>query len=205
MFNIITAARKIMTYYGKKPNIGVILGILPGTDGDVKMSKSLGNHIPLNTTPEDMFGKVMSIPDKAMPSYSRLVTRWTVEKIDEFETAISEGRLHPRDAKMELAQEITSAFFNDEQAEKARSYFVNLFQKGDLPEEMPEFRIDGEVTLIDVLTNSGTVSSGSEVRRLLKQNGIKVDEEKVDDPYLILRAGSIVQVGKRRFLKIVSE
>jgi tyrosyl-tRNA synthetase len=106
---------------------------------------------------------------------------------------------------MELAQEITSAFFNDEQAEKARSYFVYLFQKGDLPEEMPEFRIDGEVTLIDVLTNSGTVSSGSEVRRLLKQNGIKVDEEKVDDPYLILRAGSIVQVGKRRFLKIVSE
>jgi len=121
MFNIMTAARKIMAYYDKKPNIGIILGILPGTDGEVKMSKSLGNHIPLNTTPEDMFGKVMSIPDKAMPSYARLVTRWTVEKINEFEGEIANGQLHPRDAKMELAQEITSAFFSDEQAEKARA------------------------------------------------------------------------------------
>jgi len=204
MFNIMTAARKIMAYYDKKPNIGIILGILPGTDGEVKMSKSLGNHIPLNTTPEDMFGKVMSIPDKAMPSYARLVTRWTVEKINEFEGEIANGQLHPRDAKMELAQEITSAFFSDEQAEKARAYFINLFQKGDLPEDMPEFLIQGDVTLIDALTNSGTVTSGSEVRRLIKQNGIKVNDEKANDPYLVLLPGSIIQVGKRRFLRLIS-
>ncbi len=203
MFNIMTAARKIMAYYDMKPNVGIILGILPGTDGEVKMSKSLGNHIPLNTTPEDMFGKVMSIPDKAMPSYARLVTRWTPAKIQEFEAAIDSGQTHPRDAKMELAQEITAAFFDEEQARKARDYFINLFQKGDIPEAMPELPVRGDVTLIDALTTSGIVSSGSQVRRLLEQNGIKVDGEKVSDPYIVLSPGSIIQVGKRRFLKII--
>lgn len=203
MFNIMTAARKIMTYYGKKPNIGIILGILPGTDGDIKMSKSLGNHIPLNTTPEDMFGKVMSIPDKAMPSYARLVTRWNISQIDSFESALNSDAIHPRDAKMDLAQEIAAAFFSEGQALQAREHFVTLFQKGDMPEELPAFPAAGEITLIDALTDSGTVKSGSQVRRLVKQNGIKVDGEKVSDPFLLLKSGSVIQVGKRRFLQIV--
>jgi len=205
MFNIMTAARKIMSYYGRKPNVGIILGILPGTDGEVKMSKSLGNHIPLNTTPEDMFGKVMSIPDKAMPSYARLVTRWSVAKINEFESALTQDIVHPRDAKMVLAHEITAAFFDLEQAEKAQDYFINLFQKGDTPEEMPEYPVAESVTLLDALTNSHTVDSASQVRRLVKQNGVKVDGNKVSDPFLELEPGSIVQVGKRRFLKIVNK
>jgi tyrosyl-tRNA synthetase len=83
LFNIITAARKLMTFMGAKPNIGIIMGILPGTDGEIRMSKSLGNHIPLNTSPEDMYGKVMSLPDKAMGQYFRLVTRWSTSKIEE--------------------------------------------------------------------------------------------------------------------------
>lgn len=203
MFNIMTAARKIMAFYGKKPNIGIILGILPGTDGEVKMSKSLGNHIPLNTTPEDMFGKVMSIPDKAMSSYARLVTRWSVNKIDIFEEAIVNGKVHPKDAKMELAQEITAAFFNEDDAGKARDYFIKLFQEGVTPEEMPEYSFTDELTLIDALKNSGIVSSSTQVRRLVAQSGIKVDGEKISDPFMILQPGNIIQVGKRRFLKIV--
>ena len=203
MFNIMTAARKIMTYFGKKPNIGIILGILPGTDGEVKMSKSLGNHIPLNTTPEDMFGKVMSIPDKAMLSYARLVTRWSVEKIDSFEQAIETGEVHPKDAKMDLAEEITVAFFDEDQAAGAREHFVSLFQKGDTPNEMPTFPTSGELALIEALTESGMVKSSSQVRRLVQQNGVKVDGEKVSDPFMNVQPGSVVQVGKRRFLKIV--
>ncbi len=113
LFNIITAARKLMTYMGARPNIGIILGILPGTDGLVKMSKSLGNHIPINTDAKDMYGKVMSIPDMAMPSYSRLVTRWTPADIKKQEDGLANGSLHPRDAKMELAWEITSSFYSD--------------------------------------------------------------------------------------------
>lgn len=204
MFNIMTAARKIMTYYDKKPNIGIILGILPGTDGEVKMSKSLGNHIPLNTTPEDMFGKVMSIPDKAMSSYVRLVTRWGVEKIEAFEKAIETGEAHPRDAKMDLAHEITAAFFDEEQAQNARQYFINLFQKGDMPEDIPEFQAEESPILLSVLVDSGLVKSGSQVRRLVKQNGIKIEGEPVSDPFMVLEPPVIVQVGKRRFIKVVN-
>jgi tyrosyl-tRNA synthetase len=204
MFNIMTAARKIMAYYEMKPNVGIILGILPGTDGVIKMSKSLGNHIPLNTTPEDMFGKVMSVPDVAMPSYARLVTRWTVETIEKFEEAVNTGEIHPRDAKMKLAKEITAAFYNEEKAKIAQEHFINLFQKGDTPEDIPEYQVTGPEKLIDVLTKTNTVTSGSQVRRLVKQNGVKVDGEKVSDPFMLIRSPSIIQVGKRRFLRIVS-
>jgi tyrosyl-tRNA synthetase len=200
MFNIMTAARKIMTYFDKKPNIGIILGILPGTDGEVKMSKSLGNHIPLNTSPEDMFGKVMSIPDKAMDSYARLVTRWTVEEIDAFEDAIERGDIHPRDAKMKLAKEITSAFFDDAKAEAAQENFITLFQKGDMPDEIPVYQVSGEPVLLDVLVDSGLVSSKSEGRRMLQQNGVKVDGETATDPFIVLSLPAVVQVGKRKFI-----
>jgi tyrosyl-tRNA synthetase len=203
MFNIMTAARKIMTYFDKKPNIGIILGILPGTDGDVKMSKSLGNHIPLNSSAEDMFGKVMSIPDRAMPSYARLVTRWSVEKIESFESAIEEGKTHPRDAKMALAWEITSAFYDDAAADSAKKHFVTLFQKGDMPEDIPEFEVSGEAVLLEILVDSGLVRSKSQARRLIQQNGVKIEGEPVTDPYLILSPPVVVQVGKRRFVRVV--
>lgn len=203
MFNIMTAARKIMSYYDRKPNVGIILGILPGTDGEVKMSKSLGNHIPLNTTPEDMFGKVMSVPDKAMSSYARLVTRWTVEKIETFEKDIEEGRLHPKDAKMALAEEITAAFFDEEKAKKAKEHFINLFQKGDTPEDIIEYKPEGEPVLLEILVDSGLVRSKSQARRLIQQNGVKIEGETASDPYAVLSPPVIVQVGKRRFVKIV--
>ena len=200
MFNIMTAARKIMTYFGKKPNIGIILGILPGTDGEVKMSKSLGNHIPLNTSPEDMFGKVMSIPDKAMDSYARLVTRWTVDEIDAFENAIKRGDIHPRDAKMILAKEITSAFFGDVKADAAQENFITLFQKGDMPDDISDYRVNGEPVLLDVLVDSGLVQSKSEGRRMVQQNGVKVDGETAADPFMVLSLPAVVQVGKRKFI-----
>lgn len=202
MFNIMTAARKIMSYYKKKPNIGLILPILPGTDGELKMSKSLGNHIPLKTTPEDMFGKVMSVPDKAMPSYAKLVTRWTVDKINVFEKAIEKGEIHPRDAKMELAKEITAAFFDEKSGNNAKQHFINLFQKGDIPEEIPEFTPLGEPVLLEVLVDSGLVESKSQARRLIQQNGIKIDGQVVSDPYMLLTPQVIVQVGKRHFIRI---
>ena len=111
LFNIVTAARKIMTYLGEKPNIAIIMGLLPGTDGVQKMSKSAGNYIPIDTTAEDMYGKLMSIPDKAMPIYFRLVTRWTPAEIDALEKDIASGKIHPKDAKMKLAHEVTEIFY----------------------------------------------------------------------------------------------
>ncbi len=202
MFNIMTAARKIMTYYDQKPNVGIILGILPGTDGDVKMSKSLGNHIPLNTSPEDMFGKVMSVPDKAMPVYARLVTRWTVDKIESFEKAVEAGDMHPKDAKMALAEEITSAFYSDAAAKDAKAHFITVHQEKKIPDDIPTYQASDQAVLMDVLRDSGVVKSGSQVRRLVKQNGIRVDDETVSDPFLVLDPPVIIQVGKRRFLKV---
>lgn len=202
VFNIITAARKIMTYLKAKPNIGIILPILPGTDGVLKMSKSLGNQIPLNTTPEDMFGKVMSVPDTAMPSYSRLVTRWSVDKIERFEQGIDLGEIHPRDAKMELAEEITAAFFDEEKAQHARQEFINMFQKGDLPEYIPDFKPRGEPLLLEILVDSGLATSKSQARRLIEQNGVKIDGKAVGDPYVQVNPDAIIQVGKRHFIRI---
>jgi tyrosyl-tRNA synthetase len=205
LFNIVTAARKVMTYMGAKPNIAIILGILPGTDGVVKMSKSLGNHIPINTTPEDMYGKTMSIPDIAMPSYFRLVTRWNPKQIEEIEKGMSSGSLHPRDAKMKLAWEVTSSFYSDEDANRSQDSFVRLFQQRDIPEEMPEYELTAEQTVVDVLVTAGLVASKSEARRLVGQNGVRLDGEVLKDPAATFPGPGVLQVGKRHFVKVVKK
>jgi tyrosyl-tRNA synthetase len=203
LFNIITAARKLMTFLGEKPNIGVILDILPGTDGDVKMSKSLGNHIPLLSTPEDMYGKLMSIPDKAMGTYFRLITRWTPPEIQEIENGLASGSLHPRDVKMKLAREIVSIFHSDEAADLAQQAFVRVFQRGDIPEEMAEYSIREPQSLLDVIVNAGLVSSKSEGRRMITQHAVRLDGAELNDPQQIITEPGVLQVGKRRYCRLI--
>ena len=202
LFNIMTAARKIMEFMGAQPNIAVILGILPGTDGVVKMSKSLGNHIPINTDAIDMYGKVMSIPDSAMGQYFRLVTRLTPPEISSIETGVENGTLHPRDAKMRLASEIVGAFYGDEEANRAQQAFIDTFQKGTVPDEIASFQNSPEFTVLDVLLNASLAGSKSEARRLIDQKGVKYNGEVVDDPSAHLEGQGVLQVGKRHFLKI---
>jgi len=204
LFNIVTAARKIMTYLGEKPNIAVIMGILPGTDGEVRMSKTMGNYIPINTTAEDMYGKLMSVPDKAMPIYFRLVTRWTASEIAMLEQEITSGKVHPRDAKMKLAHEVTEIFHGAEAARRAEQYFISVFQKGSLPEDMPTFTLRTGQTVLDVLLEGKLASSKSEGRRLIEQNGVRLDGVTLTDPNQVFPHEGVLQAGKRRFLKIVS-
>jgi tyrosyl-tRNA synthetase len=201
LFNIITAARKIMTSLGEKPNIGIIMSILPGTDGVVKMSKSLGNHIPLNSTPEDMYGKVMSIPDAAMGQFARLVTRWMPADIAVFEGGLKSGALHPRDAKMKLAHEITSTYYSESDADRAQEAFVRLFQQGSIPEDMPEFALTSGQTVIDVLISAGLVTSKSEGRRMIDQKGVKLDGDVLEKADAAFPHPGVLQVGKRRFVR----
>ena len=203
MFNIMTAARKIMVNLGAKPNIAIILGILPGTDGEVKMSKSLGNHIPILSEPEDMFGKVMSVPDKAMGQFMRLVTRWTPEKISEIETSILDGSLHPRDAKMTIAHEIVSIFHSEDLAKKGEEAFKKVFQKKENPEDMPEYALKAGNTVLEVLSSAGLVTSKSEGRRMLSQNGVRLDGETLTDGEAVITQRGVLQVGKRRFVRLV--
>lgn len=203
LFNIVTAARKLMTALGKKPNIGITMGILPGTDGEIRMSKSLGNHIPITGDASDMYGKLMSIPDKAMGVFSRLVTSWTPEEISQFEEDFTSGKRHPKDAKMALAREIVTIYHGPKQAEKAQDDFVAVFQDKGTPTEMEEYQLKEEQTVLDVLVDAGLAESRSQAKRLLSQNAVKLDESKLTDPHQAFPGKGVLQVGKRRFIRIV--
>lgn len=203
LFNIVTAARKIMTFLGEKPNIAVIMGILPGTDGEVRMSKSMGNYIPIDTTAEDMYGKLMSVPDKALPLYFRLVTRWTATEVSALEKEIDSGKTHPRDAKMKMAHEVTEIFHGAEAAQRAQGNFVSVFQKGSLPEDIPVFNLREGQTVLEVLLEGKLVASKSEGRRLIEQNGVRLDGVTLTDPNLVFPHAGILQTGKRHFLNIL--
>ena len=182
--------------------MGVICGILPGTDGVQRMSKSTGNIVPINSGAEDMYGKVMSVPDFAMGMYSRLVSRWTPAEIEEMEKAVEAGTLHPRDAKMKLAREIVSIFYSDEEARAAEEAFVRLFQQKETPDEMPEYELSDGATVLDVLTGAGLVSSKSEARRMINQKGVRLDGETLERADEIFPHPGVLQVGKRRFVRV---
>lgn len=203
LFNILTAARKVMVSLGARPNIAIILGILPGTDGVVKMSKSLGNHIRLLADPADMYGKVMSVPDIAMPQFFRLVTRWTPAQISELEAGMAGGSLHPRDAKMKLAREIVSIFYAPEAAQAAEDQFVLVFQQGGLPQNLPEWRLVDGMSVLDVLLAAGMASGRSAARRLLAQRAVRLDGATLSDPQAPFPHPGVLHVGKRKAVRIV--
>jgi tyrosyl-tRNA synthetase len=203
LFNIVTAARKLMTALGKKPNIGVTMGILPGTDGEIRMSKSLGNDIPIAGDPKDMYGKLMSLPDNAMGIFARLVTRWTPPEVKEFEDSFSSGKIHPKDAKMKLAHEIVSIYHGPEAAEKAEAEFVRVFQDHGQPDEMEEYQLQDGQTVLDLLDAAGLVESRSQARRMIQQGAVKLDDQKLDDPHAEFPGKGVLQVGKRRFIRII--
>ncbi len=206
LFNIVTAGRKLMEALGERPNIGIILGILPGTDGVQKMSKSLGNHIPLNTTPEDMYGKVMSVPDPAMGAFFRLVTRWTPEAIARMEADRAAGRLHPRDAKMRLAYEIVSIYFGEAEATVAAAEFRRVFRERGTPESVEDLEVRPGSTLVDILSSSASLaSSRSEARRLIRQGAVRMGEDTLTDPNLVIELlePKVIQVGRYRAARLV--
>jgi tyrosyl-tRNA synthetase len=202
LFNIIVAGRKLQEALGQRPLVGIITGILPGTDGVQRMSKSLGNIVPINTTAEDMYGKLMSVPDLAMEKYLRLVTRWTPKEIDELLESVRSEKVHPRDAKMKLAREVVSIFYSPAQAQAAEEAFVRLFQQKEMPEEMPDLVITPGATLIEVLIASGSAASKGEARRLIEQKGVRLDGEVLTRGDIAFPHPGVLQVGKRRFFRV---
>jgi len=203
LFNIIVAGRKLQSALGQKPLVGIITGILPGTDGVQRMSKSTGNVIPINSGAEDMYGKVMSVPDVAMEKYAQLTTRWTPAEIDALESDVAAGKLHPRDAKMKLAQEITAIFYGEQAAREAEAAFKRVFQKGDVPEDMPEYKLQDGQTVLDVLAESKIVPSRGEGRRMVQQNAVSLDGEKLTDIQMPFPGPGVLRVGRRKFARIV--
>ena len=203
LFNLL-AGRKLQEAFGQRPQICLAFPILVGTDGHLRMSKSTGNYVGINEPPEQQYGKMMSIPDEAMLSYYRLVTRLEPPQIARIEADLKGGQLHPRDAKMRLAREIVSIFHGDEAAMRAEEHFKTVFQQRELPSDMPEYRLSGPLNLADLMVAAGVAPSKREARRLIEQGGVKLDGQEIKSIEAIVTPGQpqVLQVGRRRFVKL---
>jgi tyrosyl-tRNA synthetase len=203
LFNLL-AGRVLQRAFDQRPQIAVTLPILVGTDGHIRMSKSIGNAIGINEPPEQMYGKVMSIPDSAILDYFRLVTRYTPVQVESLQAKLS-GGAHPRDVKMELAREIVSIFHGAVAAQEAEGHFISVFQQHDLPEDMPEHRLTGSPNIVDLLAEAGLIQTKSEGRRLIQQGGVKVDGKPVSDieARVEVTGQAVLQIGRRKFIRLI--
>lgn len=201
-FNLLVG-RNLLKEYGYEPQVALMMPILEGTDGVQKMSKSLGNYIGINEEPYEMFGKTMSIPDEMITRYFELVTRVSIEEIKDMQTRMAEGSLNPRDAKMRLAREIITIYHSEQEAAEAEEKFRLVFSKGDIPEDIPEVIVEEAVAWLPKLLNDhNMVESTSDGRRMLKQGAVKINGEKYNNENIVLKDDMVIQVGKRKFIKI---
>jgi len=208
-FNLLMG-RTLQKEYNQEPQIAITMPILEGLDGVQKMSKSLGNYIGIDEAPEEIYGKAMSIADELMLRYFELVTDITLDELNQLKLQLEKGELHPRDTKMKLAKTLVSMYHGQDAAEKAEEHFKTVFQKRDLPDEIPEFVItsdmleEGKVWLPKLMVDSDLSSSTSEARRLIKQGAVKINDEKIEDVDYRLQPedNMVIKAGKRKFLKI---
>ncbi|MGL5680300.1 MAG: tyrosine--tRNA ligase [Plesiomonas shigelloides] len=205
-FNLLMG-RELQKEYGQKPQIVITMPLLVGLDGEKKMSKSAHNYIGISEAPSEMFGKVMSISDDLMWDWYVLLSFRPLAEIDDFKARVAAGTLNPRDVKVWLAKEIIARFHSQADADAAEQEFINRFQKGVMPDEMPELTLDAGsegIAIANLLKDADLVASTSEALRMIKQGGVKIDGEKVDDAKLTLSAGStaVYQVGKRKFARV---
>lgn len=202
LFNIIVAGRKLQEALGQKPLVGIVTGILPGTDGTQRMSKSTGNIVPINTGADDMFGKLMSVPDSAMGIYMRLVTRFSPPEIAQIEKDVASSALHPRDAKMKMAKEIVSIFYSEAEAQAGQDHFIKMFQQKEIPDEMPDYELQSGQSVVDVILAANMAESKSKARQLIDQKGVRLDGEVLERGDAPFPHPGVLQVGKRRFLRV---
>ncbi len=212
LFNLL-AGRELMEKLGMEPQVCLTLPLLEGTDGKLKMSKSYGNYIGITDAPDEMFGKVMSIPDSLMPRYLYLASTYPVEKIEQIVAGLEKGELHPNVVKRQLAANIVEAYHGAEAAVEAEAAFDRVFKQHEAPEDIPEYSPDltpgddGLVYVATLLVEIGFAGSAGEARRLIDGGGVRVSGEALAageynvDPSRLKEA--IIQVGKRKFAKLV--
>jgi tyrosyl-tRNA synthetase len=211
-FNLLMG-RTIMESYGLAPQSILTVPLLVGLDGEQKMSKSYGNYVGVHDAPEEMFGKIMSIPDSLMVMYWSLLTGAGRREVESIEGRLESGEYHPAAAKRDLAERLVTLYHSSEAAGGARAYFDRVFREKDRPEEIPEASVPAEavqnglVWLPRLLTALSLASSNGEARRLIEQGGVKLNDETVQDASVELDLsalrGTVVQVGKRKFMRIV--
>ncbi|CAM4062819.1 MULTISPECIES: tyrosine--tRNA ligase [Vibrio] len=200
-FNLLMG-RELQKAHGQKPQAVLTMPLLVGLDGEKKMSKSAHNYIGVSDAPSDMFGKIMSISDVLMWSYYELLSFRPLAEIEQFKADIENGK-NPRDVKILLAKEIIARFHSQADADAAEQEFINRFQKGQIPDEMPEFEFEVGRPVSNLLKEAGLCASSSEAMRMVKQGAVKMDGEKVADSKLVPQVGTYVfQVGKRKFARL---
>jgi tyrosyl-tRNA synthetase len=203
-FNLLVG-RDIQREYGQDPQVILTVPLMEGTDGVEKMSKSYDNHIGITDSPDEMYGKTLSIPDNIIEKYFLLAANSDKKKMDKVKKSLSDTQVNPRDIKRELARKIVELYHSENLAKKAEENFDKIFIKKDIPEDIPEVKLDKDTLIVDVLTLYELVTSKSEARRLIDQGAVKINDQKcIDRDQIIKKDESIViKVGKRRFLKII--
>jgi tyrosyl-tRNA synthetase len=206
LFNMLVG-RDLQKRFGHKTIQDVLtVQILEGLDGVEKMSKSLDNYIGITESPQSMYGKTMSTPDSLIIKFFELATDLPLEEVKKIEKALKEGK-NPRDLKMQLARELVTFYHSKKDAEKAEQEFINMFQKKELPDEIDTKKLKkAKWNIVDLVAETGLVSSKSDGRRMVEQGGVKIDQEKVTDikVEIDLSSEKLIQVGKRKFLKVKS-
>jgi len=211
-FNLLMG-RQIQKSYGQSPQIIVTTPLLEGIDGAKKMSKSLGNYIGITEVPDEMYGKIMSIPDGLIFKYFRLLTTVDEKEIEFKEKEFKAGRLHPSEIKEELAERIVRFYHGSYAAKAAGERFETIFRKKEIPKEIPSYFLtpdkmkEGKIWIVRLLQLTGLAHSSSQARRLIEQGGVKLDGEKVMEVEREIRLGKshILQIGKRGFIRIVKK
>lgn len=207
-FNILQG-RELQPKYGQEPQMAMLLPLLEGTDGVKKMSKSYNNYVGLKEDPQEMFGKCMRIPDELILKYFELTTTLAGQEVDKIEAEHLKEGGNPKDAKLKLAQQVVLQYHGAEAAEQALKEWQQVHSQGQLPDEMPIFKIEEDQALFRVLALSGLVSSNAEGKRLIQEGGVKLNGETVKDPNLVVSLQgadtSVVQVGRRKFVKVVAQ
>jgi tyrosyl-tRNA synthetase len=199
-FNVL-AGRDMQKHFGQDPQIVLLMPLLVGLDGKKKMSKTAGNYIGLQDLPSEMYGKTMSLPDELLLDWYGAVLSETPAQVKQFKEQLTTGA-NPRDLKMKLAAQIVSLYYSEADAEAAEADFVAKFQKRTIPDELPEFKFETGKSLIDVLSEANLVASKGEAKRLIAGQGVQVNSQKATSE-TELKVGDIVQVGKRKFAKLV--
>lgn len=204
-FNLLVG-RELQRQYGQEQQIVMTMPLLEGLDGVNKMSKSLGNYIGITDVPNDMFGKIMSISDELMWRYFELLSFRPLSEVKQFKESVEAGA-NPRDIKFLLAEEIIARFHDRSAATAAREEFIARFQKGNMPDDIPEVALECDaegLPIANLLKNAGLVGSTSDAFRMIKQGAVKIDGEKIEDRNLLIKKGSkaIFQVGKRKFAEV---
>ena len=205
-FNLLVG-RDIQREYGQNPQSIITLPLLEGTDGVEKMSKSYDNYIALDDSPEDMYGKIMSINDSMILKYYKLAVFADRKKINEVKSLLRNDANNPRDIKRSLAKDLVKKYYSEKEADLAQSSFDQIFVKRDNPENMQSRKIDSDVGLLELITEEGLVASKGEGKRLLNQNAIKINGQVCNDINFVISSSEeefVIKVGKRRFLKIIS-